>query len=239
MISEVIHFSVRSINVSVTVLRSDLPNQRFVSIQCCAVWGEPIQQCQDVGLGTPLPPGPYRAGTLSAPMQPSIQLLPHPPRHQSHQNSDWWWGFTSAWIWSGCSSVTSVLAPTSVLQKQCGIIWSGCWWSPSFHSIHLSVPQWVEMEKLFSGREYLDSIWSCGWDAECLLQEMMASTRRTLKCISREGQRSCAGSGAQSYGQQLRENGVLQSGGARGDLIALYHCLRGGGGGEGGWPLLW
>jgi len=57
---------------------------------------------------------------------------------------------------------------------------------------------------------------------------MMASTRRTLKCISREGQQSCAGSGAQSYGQQLRENGMLQSGGARGDLIALYNCLKGG-----------
>lgn len=158
MISEVIHFRVCSINISVTVLHPDLPNQCLVSMQCCAElrWAHPAVL------------GPCGAGTLDAPMQLSFQLLPRPSRHHSHQNSDWWWGFTSAWIQSGCSSVTSVLAPTSVLQQQCGIIWSGCWWSSSFHSIHLNVPQWVEMEKLFFGREYLVSIWSRGY----ILDEM-------------------------------------------------------------------
>ena len=48
--------------------------------------------------------------------------------------------------------------------------------------------------------------------------------------VCREGQRSCEGSGAQIFGEQLRELGLfsLEKRRLRRDLIAIYSSLRGG-----------
>ena len=67
---------------------------------------------------------------------------------------------------------------------------------------------------------------------ECCAQCWALTARKTLRAwsVSREGQRSCEGSGAQCDGERLREAGLfgLEKRRIRGDLLALCSDLKGG-----------
>jgi len=67
--------------------------------------------------------------------------------------------------------------------------------------------------------------------------ELSLSVRTVGMCMSKGEEQSCEGSGAQMLRKVAEGTGKIQSGErkARGDLIALYSPLKGGGGGR---PLL-